>query len=300
MVTTELKQRILKSLAESREKFYGSDERFSTSLGINSAQYSRIKNGNVERVLSDDNWLRLARRLNVSIRNAPAWSTAETPVYKFITRQLEACQSNGISAMLCDLSDIGKTYTAKRYAESHANAKYIDCSRYKTKQKLIRAIAREFGVTSTGRYSEVFENLTDWIKATPNPIIILDEFGDLNYDAILEIKALWNATEENSRQYCAYYVMGADGLRQKISRAIDGRKVGYSELFSRFGKKYGHVIPDGGDGVAKILRETAALIIKANASGPVNVNQVLNGAMGEDGRPSLRRIYTELSKVKVA
>lgn len=298
MLTTELKQRILESLAANRDKFYGTDERFAISLGINSSQYSRIKRGDIERVLSEENWLRLARRLNVSVRNAPAWVTAETPVYKFITRQLEACQASGISAMLCDLSDIGKTYTAKRYAAQQPNAKYVDCSRHKSKQKLIRAIAREFGVVSTGRYSDVFESLTDWIKATPNPIIILDEFGDLSYEAILEVKALWNATEENSRQYCAYYIMGADGLRQKMSRAIDGRRVGFSELFSRFGKRYGHVIPEGGDGVAKILRETAALIIKANSGDGVNVNQVLNGAMGEDGRPSLRRIYTELTKSK--
>ena len=44
----------------------------------------------------------------------------------------------------------------------------------------------------------------------------------------LELKALWNATE----RCCAWYMMGADGLKEKINRAIEGKKVGYTEMLS--------------------------------------------------------------------
>lgn len=292
MITTNLKKRILEEIGRRRVLFEGSDTKFAVSLGINNAQYSRIKNGELERVLSDANWISIARRLEVNISDAPEWKTAETPVFKYITKQLEACQQGQLSSMLCDLSDIGKTYTARHYAKTHKNVVYIDCSQVKTKQKFIRQIAKSFGVGSTGRYADVYEDLVFYLKTLPAPLIILDEAGDLQYEAFLEIKALWNATD----MACAYYMMGADGLEEKIHRSIDNKRVGYTEIFSRFGKRYGKAIPKGSEEKIKTLQVTAAMIIKANAP-DANVNQVLKGILGEDDTPSLRRIYTEIMKL---
>jgi len=291
MITEDLKKRIVDSLAESRQLFDGSDAKFAISLGINNAQFSRIKNGDLTKVLADAVWITLARRQGISVNNAPAWKIASTPVFEFITAQLEICQNEGISSLLCDLSDIGKTITAVHYAKTHKNAVYCDCSQVKSKQKMIRYIAKEFGVGNSGKYADVYEDLVFYLKTLPNPLIILDEAGDLQYDAVLEIKALWNATEHT----CGYYMLGADGLQEKMRRAIDHKKVGYTELFSRFGKKYGKVIPIGKEESEKLLNRTAAMIIKANAGEGMDVNKLLRQTMGEDNRPSLRRIYTKLT-----
>jgi hypothetical protein len=292
MITTELKKRILKEVQRRRPLFEGSDAKYAVSLGINNAQYSRVKNGELERVLSDASWIGMARRLEVNLSDAPEWKTAETPVFRYIMKQLEVCRTGGLSLMLCDLSDIGKTYTARHYAKTHKNVVYIDCSQVKSKQKLIRQIAKSFGVGSSGRYADVYGDLVFYLKTLPAPLIVLDEAGDLQYDAFLEIKALWNATEGA----CAYYMMGADGLKEKIRRAIDNKKVGYTELFSRFGKKYGKVIPVSSEEKAKMLQVTAAMIIRANAP-DADVNRVVKGSLGEDNTPSLRRIRTELMKL---
>ncbi|MDR1370917.1 MAG: ATP-binding protein [Dysgonamonadaceae bacterium] len=292
MITTELKNKILEKLARSREMFTGSDAKFSVSIGINNAQYSRIKNGDIEKVLSEAQWVTIARRLNVSLTELPEWKTANTPVFQYITTQLQMCQEQSVSAILCDLSDIEKTYTAKRYSETHRSAVYVDCSQVKSKQKLIRYIAKEFGVGSTGKYADVYEDLVFFLKTLPTPLIILDEAGDLQYDAFLEIKALWNATE----MACGYYMMGADGLKEKMHRAINTKKVGYTEIFSRFGKRYGKVIPVSREESEKMLQASAAMIIKANAIGSTDINRLLKSTLGEDNIPSLRRIYKELSK----
>lgn len=148
MVTNEYKEKIRAALAARRANFDGSDARFAATLGIGSAQYSRIKRGETVGVLADEKWISIARRLGVGLTDAPAWQTAETPVFKYITAQLEMCQQNGLSAMLCDLTDIGKTYTARQYVKTHRNAVYVDCSQVKTRQKLLRGIAREFGVVA--------------------------------------------------------------------------------------------------------------------------------------------------------
>lgn len=287
-----MKKKVLAAMAAARENFAGSDAKFAVSLGINSAQYSRIKNGETERVLSDQNWISLARHLGVNLNDAPEWKTAATPVFQFITAQLEMCQKNSMSAMLCDLSDIGKTYTAQHYAKTHRNAVYVDCSQVKSKTRLIRTIAKSFGVGSTGRFTDVYEDLVYYLKTLPDPLVILDEAGDLYYEAFLEIKAMWNATDG----VCGWYMMGADGLKAKIQRAIENKKVGYTELFSRFGKRYGTVIPIEASERLQVTQATAMMIIKANCKEGTDTGAVLRRTLGDDGMPSLRRIYKELMK----
>ena len=294
MITNELKSKILAEAKNARKNFTGSDAKFAVTLGISASQYSRVMSGQIDKVLSDANWISIARKLNVALNDAPRWEVANTPVFQYITAQLQKCQAEGISSLLCDFSDIGKSFAAKHYAKNNKNAIYVDCSQVKSKQKLIRYIAKEFGVENNGKYAEVYEDLVFYLKTLNHPIIILDEAGDLQYDAFLEVKALWNATEN----YCGFYMMGADGLKEKMHRAINNRKVGYTEIFSRFGKRYGRVIPIDKAESDKLLHTTAAMIIKANSSGNVDVNQLLRRTIGEDGRPSLRRIHTELSKVR--
>ena len=57
----ELQHRIIESIREHRTNFSGSDAKFALSLGISSSQYSRIMKGDIERVLSDANWIRSAK-----------------------------------------------------------------------------------------------------------------------------------------------------------------------------------------------------------------------------------------------
>ena len=293
LVSNEMRERIIATMKAARENFGGSDAKFANSLNINASQLSRIMRGDWEKVLSDEKWITIARILGVGMDARSEWKTANTPVFQFITAQLEKCQAECMSALLCDLSDIGKTYAALHYQRNHKNVVYVDCSQVKSKQRLIRKIAKSFGVGSTGKYDDVYEDLVFYLKQLPTPLIILDEAGDLHYEAFLEIKALWNATE----QACGYYMMGADGLRQKIARAIDNKKVGYTELFSRFGRKYINCLPANNDDRIKMLQATASMIIKANSKEGTDVMQVLRASADAQGVPSLRRINKELSKL---
>lgn len=291
MVTKEFKLKVIAAIAVARENFEGSDARFAVSIEINNAIYSRIKRGETEQVLADAKWISLARRLNVDSSTQGEWKTANTPVFQFITTQLRICQQQGLSSMLVDLSDIGKSYAAQYYCRNNKNAVYVDCSQMKSKQKMIRYIATCFGVGATGRYADVYSDLVYYLKSLPTPLIVLDEAGDLEHSAMLEIKALWNATEH----FCGFYMMGADGLEARMRNSINYKKVGYTELFSRFGKKYGKVLTPGDEGTDE-LHKTAVMIIKANAAEGADVRAIFNRTMGEDKRPSLRRIYNELRK----
>ena len=287
MITASEKHQIVEALKVKRSNFSGSDSKFAISIGINPAQYNRIKNGDTEKVLSDENWISLARQV-LTANGSQNWKTAETPVFKSITAILNKCQKSNISAIICDIADIGKTYTARAYVQSNKNAVFIDCSQVKNKQKLVRLIAKSFGVGHTGRYQDVYEDLVFYLRKISNPLIILDEAGDLQYDAFLELKALWNATE----RCCGWIMMGADGLKEKMRRAIDNKKVGFTEIFSRYGKRYQRFSPEGREEFEKFLKEQAALVIRANAPSGTDIQKML---VKTDG--SLRRVYTEISKL---
>lgn len=287
-VTNDIKQRILEAITVNREN-YPSDNKHAAALSISASVYNVLKKGKIDRQVSDTNWICLARRLNVSLNNEIQWQAAETPTFVYITEQLAMCQESSVSAVLCDMANIGKTFTARIYVKMHKNAIYVDCSQVKTKQRLIRYIAKEFGVNSNGRYCDVYDDLCFYLKTLERPLIILDEGGDLQYEAFLELKALWNATE----RCCAWYMMGADGLKEKMNRSIECKKVGYTEMFSRYGDRYSKVTPEDGKEREAFLKAQAAMVAKLNAPEGTEIMKVVNRTGG-----SLRRVYTEIEKLR--
>ena len=287
MITVELKQKIAAAITARRENFGGSDNQYAVSLGINSSVYNRIKNGETERVLADAKWISLARHLNVEIGGGAEWKTAKTPVFVSVTTQLEFCQQNSALAVLCDDAGIGKTYAAEQYVRTHKNVVYVDCSQVKTKQQLVRFIAKELGVGHTGMYRDVYGDLVFYLRTLLNPLIILDEAGDLNYPAFLELKALQNKTKE----CCGWYMMGADGLREKINNGIRHKKVGFAEIFDRYGAKFQKIVPEGKEERTEFYATQAAAVIKANAPEGTDIRQML---LATDSR--LRRVYIEIKK----
>jgi len=283
-MTTEFKQRIVKAIIENREH-YPTASKQAVALDVNTSQLSRICNDDTDKVISDAKWLSIARKLDVALSDRPAWKAAKTKTFSYIYNQLLSCKENSVSNLLCDLPDIGKTFTAKCFVKDQKNAVLIDCSQVKSKQKFVREIAKEFGVIHTGRYADVYADLVYYLKSIPStnpPIVIIDEAGDLEYPAFLEIKALWNATEG----LCAWYMMGADGLKKKIEDNKDRKKVGYAEIFSRFGSTVQKVSPDGKEDIESFHKLQMAMVAKVNIEAEsLKISTVFNQTGG-----SLRKL----------
>lgn len=288
MITADNKRRIVEAISANR-KNYPSDAKHAAALGISASVYNGLKKGQTEKALSDANWVNIARRLDVNLRESIVWKGAKTKTWKYVTTQLEACQERSLSVILCDLPNIGKTYSARWYVNEHRNAVYIDCSQVKTKRALVKKIAQEFGVGISGKYQDIYEDLVYYLRSMEQPLVILDEAGDLQYEAFLELKALWNAT----KMCCGWYMMGADGLKAKIDRMIDGCKVGYAEIFSRYGGKYSRVTPDQEDDRKAFLLEQARVVASVNAPAGTDIGQIVRKSGG-----GLRRVYTEIEKIK--
>ncbi len=261
MLSTKIKNKIVKEIAAKREN-YDSDKKHAIALGINNAQYSRIKKGEIVKVISESKWITLARLLKIALNDEIEWKTVKTETFTYVNTILESCQKRSLSRIICDIAGIGKTHTAQVYASKNKNAVFIDCSQVKSKQKLVRQIAKELGVENKGRYADVYQDLVYYIRVTPKILIILDEAGDLAYDAFLELKALWNAAPN----LCGWIMMGADGLKEKITRRTELKKVGYTEIFDRYGNGYKKVTKEGKEELQSFLFKQVSMVAKANNS----------------------------------
>ncbi len=284
-----IRLKIVEAIKEDRGDFENNNQH-ARVLGINESVYCEIIKGRVDNKMDKSTWMNVARRLNVNLRGEEPWITVETPVFIYITQQLEDCQQESLSKILCDLPNIGKSHTAKVYAARTKNAVYIDCSLCKSKNKLLKTIAQEFGLIKRGKYEDLLEDLCYYINSLESPLIILDEAGDLQYEAFLELKGLWNATEGN----CGWYMLGATGLRAKIDKSIEHEKQGYEELFSRFGDDYGFVIPRESEERKKYMLVNVTAVIKANAPKGADIKRLIFESKG-----SLRRAKNNIKKLRL-
>lgn len=282
MVSAEFKQKVIEALKEA-EKTSGLNGRgFATRIGINQAQWSTLKGGKYDGVIPDGKFISLGRSYNVAFGNELEWKTVKTATFDYIHTLLETCHTQSISTMLVDFADIGKSHTAKYYARNNRNAVYIDAAQVKTKQAFVRELARQCGVDSAGRYLDVYGDLIYYLNSQSSYLIIVDEAGDLSYEAFLELKALWNATEGN----VGWFMTGADGLKKKFERSINCAKVGYAEIFRRYGSQYRKVTPSGKEPVEDFKRDQVAAVAKANAPEGTDIQKLVAAS-----RLSLTNLY---------
>lgn len=291
-ITAEFKTQVIKSLKDLRTRFGGSDSAFAKQRSINPSVWSRLKNGETEGLLKDTQWINLGRELNIQIGKKP-WNLVRTEVYEAIESDILFCQKHSKGMILVDEPEIGKTEAGKHLSKTLKNCFYIDCSQSKNKILFVRAFAKVLGLETIGRVAEIKENIKYYLRMLENPMVILDEAGDLEYGAILELKEFWNATED----VCGWYLMGADGLRRKWESGINTRKVGYRELFSRYSSKYISIVPADRNERLSFYSKMVTDVLKANSTGLNNLPALVKKCLASDSDGQiggLRRAKTVL------
>ncbi|MBY0244977.1 MAG: ATP-binding protein [Sphingobacteriaceae bacterium] len=287
IITKEYKQKVADALLQIRNNFDGSDKAFATQWSMNNAVFSRLKSGELDGLLKDNQWLSIGMELNVNL-NERKWVIAKTDVFKTIEEDILFCKEYGKARICVDDCGIGKTATAKYLSKTLKNCFYVDASQAKTKQAFVRLLAKTIGVDHTGKYADIKALIKYYLKQLPQPMVIIDEAGDLDVKAFVEIKEFWNATEN----VCGWYLLGADGLRKYISTGIERKKVGFREIFNRFSDKYTSPVPTDRQQKLAYYRKLITDVLSANHNDNKVINEIVQKCliMGEDGQVSgLRR-----------
>lgn len=269
-LTLGFKEKVRTAILDARAKFTGSDEAFAKTISLNASVFSRLKNGEVDKIISDSNWISIARTYQVTMHE-DKWKVVRTSVYDQLEDSLSFCKQYSKAMIFVDECDIGKTFCTKHILKSMQNAFYIDCSQAKTRQQFVRTLAKIVGVDSNGKYVDVKANLKWALINMPLPIVVMDEVGDLDYTAFLEIKEFWNATEG----CCAWYMIGADGLKTKLDNGFKNKKVGFAEILSRFSDEIIRIVPNGKDDRDAFFTDLIKNVASANVSDAAKVPQLV-------------------------
>lgn len=276
MITTEFKHKIREAVITANENYTGSDAAFSRTLGIHKSVFNRIKNGELEKTLAESKWLTLARMYNVSPKESN-WKIAKTSVYIEMEDQFRFCQKYSKAMMLIDDCGIGKTECAKHLIKGMKNSFYIDCSQAKTKQLFIRTLAKTIGVDNTQKYADVILDIKYHLNQLETPFIVLDEFGDLDYYAMLEYKELWNGTQGQ----CGWFAIGAEGLRRKMERGMTSKKIGFRELFRRFSEEFIQYSPVGREDRQLWYRQLYTSVAEVNVNDKNTVKGIVSKCLAQ-------------------
>lgn len=263
-ITQTHKQMVAKAIAEDLKMRQHSDSGYKQAnhaqyLQIHTASYSRISKGDIDKVLSEVEWVRIGKKLFVDLTDS-GWKTARTKVFDFVTQQLTYCQNALTNAFNCDLVGIGKTHSAEVYAAKNQNVVYIKCSPGITRAELIRMIAECLGMSSIGTIPSVRRRVIMELYRLrePNPIIILDDAGYLNDSCWMEVKGLI----DDLKDACSWYIIGDTSLRKKTEKLIAKDKMGWEAIFDRLGQKYQSITHDyGSEAETAVMRKEMAMQI---------------------------------------
>lgn len=274
-LTTEFKQKVREAILDARVNYQGSDEAYAKTIGLNAAVYSRLKNGEIDNIISGSLWIDISIKLQVSDSKVTK-KVVRTKVYIELEDNLKFCKQYSKAMIFADECDIGKTFCSKHILKGMKNAFYLDASQCKTKSQFIRALAKTIGVDHNGKYNDVKARLKVALVNMDKPLIVIDEAGDLDYTAFLEIKEIWNYTEGR----CGWYLIGADGLTTKLENGFKNKKVGFAEIISRFGDHVIKLVPTGKDDrkafFSQLINDVASANCPDNAQVPTMVRKCLD------------------------
>jgi hypothetical protein len=276
-LTQEFKEKVIEAARERRKLYDGTDGSFAKTLGISASIFSRMTKGEHMGLLKTTQWIMIARDLGITLEDRK-WNVARTDVFQMIEEDIQFCKTHSKAKICVDDCGIGKTFTARFLSRTIKNCFYVDASQAKTRQAFIRLIAKTVGGESKGQYFAVKETLKFYLKSLSQPIIVIDEAGDLEYEAFLELKELWNATEN----CCGWYMMGADGLRAKIERGIANKRVGYAEIFSRYSEKFTTMVPRERQDRNAWYKKLITDVLSANYCAPDQINHIAKRCLSND------------------
>lgn len=270
-VSKQLIEKCVEALLQASENYGGTATQFARKYGMSASVWSAIRNGIIDKQLSPQKWLNIASMLGVQASNR-TWRMARTEVFDAIEQGVLACKEYGWGMIFVDKCAIGKTYSARYLAKTVKNCFYVDGSQCKTKILFSRTLAQTIGVDASGRYQDVKARIKNALNVLEKPVVIIDEAGDLEYNAFLDLKEYYNATEGS----CGWYMMGANGLRKKITDGISRESVGFEEIFSRFSDAYAHIVPTNKDEQIEFYRRLLTTVLAANMEDKTNLAKLVN------------------------
>lgn len=265
------KKQITGELATYCDRF-GSQNKAANSLkGVSTAIISQMLNNNWD-TISDDMFRSVAAQIGF---RQNSWVTVETRGYKRMYSLLEDSQQNSEVFAITGDAGCGKSEAITSYTRTHKNVFMVSCSEYWNRKYFLVELLKAMGRESAGfTVAEMMDDVIFFLKRAASPLLIMDEFDKLTDQVLNFFITIYNAVND----HCGIVISSTNYLERRITRGLRSNRKGYSEIFSRFGRKF-IPMPSVGD-------SDIAAVCMANGVGDVAVIEgIINDSDGD-----LRRV----------
>lgn len=273
------KEKISEKLRQYCER-YESQNRGAASLkGVSSATVSQILNRNISQI-SDEMFRNIASQIGY---RDDAWEVVETRDYQLIKLFLADAREHSLVMAITGNAGSGKTFALKHFGETNKKVYLLCCNEYWNRQWFLQELLTAMGLEiSTESVGEMVNIAVRFLKTTEKPLIILDEADKLNDKVLYFFITLYNQLEDE----CGIVLCATSYLEKRLNMGLKFNKKGYSEIWSRIGRK---CIALKGVSAADIAAVCAANGITARA----DVEKVI-----ADSDSDLRRVRRKIHSIR--
>jgi DNA transposition AAA+ family ATPase len=233
------------------------------------------------------NWDRIAdkmwRTIQINLRIDLGWQIGHTSQLTEINSLCQVAQERSLSICISDTAGKSKTASYKHYDRHNSNVIHLECKASWTKKTYLRNLLIATGIKPEGTSGEMLDAFNSKIKSMFKPLLIQDQADKLKDPQLDLFMEFYNDHEG----HLGIVLSGVKALEQRIDRGRQRKKIGYDEIFSRFGGKYISITPIK-------LKDVAAVCI-ANGVEDTEIIETIYDTCGGD----FRRVRREVQKYQM-
>lgn len=199
---------------------------------VSEATIINIRKGEWESI-SDDMWRNVGKQ--VGYNHKGRWQMVDTVDFKTLVKYFDDAKEYGNVFAITAPSGSGKSFAAEWYEGKKENVYVISCAEYFNRKVFLEQILMKMGKGHAGlNVPEMMELIVDTLMKKENPLIIMDEFDKVPDAVLYFFITFYNRLEGNA----GMVMMATEFLSKRIMRGRKMNKKGYSEIFSRIGRRF--------------------------------------------------------------
>lgn len=219
------------ALQEYVDRYDSQNQASNTLNGVSSATVSQILNGKWD-LIKETMWRTVASQIGWKEYK---WVVVETADFKAIKKYLSDAQSSSQVLAFTGDAGSGKSLALKQYVASSPKSYLLSCNEYWNKKDFLSELLTKMGRDYTGlTITEMMREVVKQLKSQNNPLIIMDEADKLGDQVLYFFITLFNQLED----HCGIVLCATGHLSKRFKRGITLNRRGYSEIFSRVGRKF--------------------------------------------------------------
>jgi DNA transposition AAA+ family ATPase len=230
-MTNETKQQIKSKLADYCARYESQNKAANSLKGVSSATISQVLNDNWS-LISDEMWRKIGTQIGYS---TDAWEIVETRDFRLLNALLTDAQQNSNVFAVTGDAGTGKTFTLRQFASENKRVFLLSCNEYWNRKMFLMELLGAMGKDYSGyTVGEMMFEAVKGLKVMDQPSIFLDEADKLTDNVLYFFITLYNQLED----HCGIVLVATSHLEKRIKRGIKLNKKGYTEIYSRIGRKF--------------------------------------------------------------